>query len=649
MEDGSARESELLARLREQLRERLATHPDWSDFTRDGRPSDALARHPDFRVWWQLKDAIDSHASRTPAVALLNIDQLAERGRNRPMTSAARRSSAPADPATHDSAVPWSLDGSRYEGPRPAGSSQPEEAAARHDDRDDLTKIRGISRSLAARLSQIGITRFSQVAAWRLEDVVRVGTELELGRRISRENWIEQAARLMSAHPAEMQTAPGQDPHGRSSERLQLGNQAVQQNQDISSAEHALAYLYARAEVTIRQRLQTETDQTAPVANAVPDTEPPAGATASDGPAATTEAVVAPEQPEAGAASSAPQSPVDAAAGPDRSASAAKPPDVLDIRGMTPELKRRLRSQGVSALADIANWRASDVKRLEALLGPSARISHDNWIEQAAMLVKGQSTRYQALRASGAVGALVPAPRANIPWLPRLRISDLPDAAESHSAPAYESSGTVSINQRHLEPADASRVEPRSIVGLGADERVPREFRSQDERSLKDRIDRLNLETDETDHNDLGSTDATSAESARAADPDRVQRGAAAETSTETDQQFDDEDFEDGEIWFGDEAELMIVNRRSGDATAAADGTEDKMNADTTAGDSATPLGPDDRDETVTSPWRSANRSRRFKSSPWKDSPQRRSARYALQPEEASVRIVKPGDRGDCS
>jgi len=59
-----------------------------------------------------------------------------------------------------------------------------------------LTFIRGIDATLAARLAELGVTRFSDIALWSTEDVQRVSAKLGLGRNVSRQNWIEQAAIL---------------------------------------------------------------------------------------------------------------------------------------------------------------------------------------------------------------------------------------------------------------------------------------------------------------------------------------------------------------------------------------------------------------------------------------------------------------------
>lgn len=67
---------------------------------------------------------------------------------------------------------------------------------------DDLTRIRGISADLAGRLDRLGISRFGQIAAWRSADVRRVSEALGLGKAVSRQNWIEQAALLDRSTPA---------------------------------------------------------------------------------------------------------------------------------------------------------------------------------------------------------------------------------------------------------------------------------------------------------------------------------------------------------------------------------------------------------------------------------------------------------------
>ncbi len=61
---------------------------------------------------------------------------------------------------------------------------------------DDLTRIRSIDRQLARRLIELGVTRYDEIASWSAQDVRSISAALGLERRISRQNWIEQAALL---------------------------------------------------------------------------------------------------------------------------------------------------------------------------------------------------------------------------------------------------------------------------------------------------------------------------------------------------------------------------------------------------------------------------------------------------------------------
>lgn len=61
----------------------------------------------------------------------------------------------------------------------------------------DLLKIRGITPALASRLQSLGVEHAGDIAVWATDDVHRVSAALGLGRAISRENWIEQAALIV--------------------------------------------------------------------------------------------------------------------------------------------------------------------------------------------------------------------------------------------------------------------------------------------------------------------------------------------------------------------------------------------------------------------------------------------------------------------
>lgn len=64
---------------------------------------------------------------------------------------------------------------------------------------DDLTQLVGIGPTLAAKLSDLGVTRFSDIAAWSAEDIEKFDKSLKLMGRIGREDWIGQARQFAEA------------------------------------------------------------------------------------------------------------------------------------------------------------------------------------------------------------------------------------------------------------------------------------------------------------------------------------------------------------------------------------------------------------------------------------------------------------------
>lgn len=67
---------------------------------------------------------------------------------------------------------------------------------------DDLTRLVGIGPKLAASLGELGVTRFSQIAAWTSEDLKSIDELLNLKGRADRDAWIAQAKRLVGAPEA---------------------------------------------------------------------------------------------------------------------------------------------------------------------------------------------------------------------------------------------------------------------------------------------------------------------------------------------------------------------------------------------------------------------------------------------------------------
>ena len=68
---------------------------------------------------------------------------------------------------------------------------------------DDLSRIKGVGPKLKTLLISLGVTRFSQIAAWSDDDIDRI--DIQLGKfqgRIRRDNWVEQARLLAGGNTA---------------------------------------------------------------------------------------------------------------------------------------------------------------------------------------------------------------------------------------------------------------------------------------------------------------------------------------------------------------------------------------------------------------------------------------------------------------
>ena len=80
---------------------------------------------------------------------------------------------------------------------------------------DDLRLIRGVSAVLVRRLAALDVRTFNQISAWSSADVQYVAKILDLGRAISSQNWIEQAALLARARAAPVAAVLVPVPTGR--------------------------------------------------------------------------------------------------------------------------------------------------------------------------------------------------------------------------------------------------------------------------------------------------------------------------------------------------------------------------------------------------------------------------------------------------
>jgi predicted flap endonuclease-1-like 5' DNA nuclease len=64
---------------------------------------------------------------------------------------------------------------------------------------DDLTVLVGIGPTLAAKLGDLGVSTYADIAAWTEADVERFDKQLKLIGRITRDKWIDQARQLAEA------------------------------------------------------------------------------------------------------------------------------------------------------------------------------------------------------------------------------------------------------------------------------------------------------------------------------------------------------------------------------------------------------------------------------------------------------------------
>ncbi|MFM1815133.1 MAG: hypothetical protein RLZ98_1828, partial [Pseudomonadota bacterium] len=265
---------------------------------------------------------------------------------------------------------------------------------------DDLTAIRGVDKSLAAQLAGLGITRFRQIAEWEPQHVREVSEKLGLGRKISRQNWIEQAAVLAAVDAIGLPTSSVRE--------------AVS-NAEVCAAPNGHAAIPE------------------PARRPEPVTQPSSGldATAADAGASC--------EPTGAQVSLSRPSPAE----PDSSEAAiAVPVDRLRlIDGLDETAERLLNEGGITSWRQIAEWSAQDVADWQQKIGGSVQITKTGWIEQAAILSAGQLTRYaeEELAGTGTLdeqqaGSKVHAVRRRPSLLARLKVID----------PTNEDTGTLS-------------------------------------------------------------------------------------------------------------------------------------------------------------------------------------------------------------
>ena len=82
-------------------------------------------------------------------------------------------------------------------GEKSASVSRPAKSSEKSTGEDDLTRVNGIGEVIEGKLKAMDITTFQQIADFTEEQVAEVNEKLHFKGRIEREEWVEQAKKLV--------------------------------------------------------------------------------------------------------------------------------------------------------------------------------------------------------------------------------------------------------------------------------------------------------------------------------------------------------------------------------------------------------------------------------------------------------------------
>jgi predicted flap endonuclease-1-like 5' DNA nuclease len=367
--------------------------------------------------------------------------------------------------------------------PLPAAAVAPAAARAAVD----LQQICGIDAGTAARLKSLGISRFEEISAWRRADLEQFAQALSIARkRISRENWIEQAQvlaaggrtryadrrargeaanavpsadqgerkRPIAASPSDRPTKAAAAAAPASNAATRLPAAAAGAKAKVAAGPASTPQVSERAAFA-RERLSPPADRVA-TGEAAPKPPPPA-ANAGRAPASAVSELV-------------PARPV-------------RPPppsaeNLRRIRGITVELAERLSTAGVVRYEQIANWSAADVERFDRQLATRGAIARENWIEQAQILGKGGDTAFSRAFDRGAEAEPSRAAPAQEGTRPR---EAAPRQEEPASRPALLGSLRSVRSQAYQNPEPG----PEAAHRVGSHNRVVRSAPPQDLKRIR--------------------------------------------------------------------------------------------------------------------------------------------------------------------
>lgn len=421
----------ILERERERLEAVLAEDPHWQALCEIQRRAPETDRPPvvsaDIVAGLNRSEAFATYRRVVKAIAHIQKMETVD------PPEASTGHGTPQIPTTHQ--------GDKQEAEQQAQPDKPKSRLEPDGRVDDLTAIRQIDRRTAKALNELGVFSFKAVADWDRHDVRAVRDALDLGKRISRENWIEQAAVLHMRTPERA----GMSPDAKLPKTQAQSNPIEVSASPTDEADASVAIEppavseptvpAAQTAVQAQTSLAIEAEQHAPEAvieTAIPEAPPAAleqsGILAPPEPVAAdqtkidveavaaTTAVIAIETPSV---PEQPTEPMRPALPPRETFKVGRRPRRLPapaarrfsyLSGVSDQMAEALRSAGVTSLNDIAAWSRADVKWFRAILGNDARISHDQWIEQAAVLSKGMWTRHALRVVNGEASQLVARP-----------------------------------------------------------------------------------------------------------------------------------------------------------------------------------------------------------------------------------------------
>lgn len=434
----------MLERERKRLEQELADDPHWQAFC------DAQRRNPAAGRLHVLSSDIVAGLTQSPCFAEYVK-----------VVRAIERIKANAKPAPEAAARPASTGGEQPFRTRLHVKPAPD--AERQHPGDDLTAIRGIDRPLATALRDLGFGTYQAIAELDRNTVRYVRDALQLEKRIWRENWIEQAALLQQRNLA-APTAVTLDPVPvePSPEPPPIKLVAVTVPETPKPTAHRPADDDEPAESeTAGEQPDTTARNDGPAPDLHPlvqsnDNEP--ALEPAQRPTETSEEPAAIAQTDATQTSPpTPRNTVKAGRRPQRlPAPAARRFGYL--LGVSDQMAEALRSAGVNSLAEIASWTRSDVRWFQAILGDTARIAHDQWIEQATLLSRGIWTRHALRVVNGETRLIVGYPAPLETGTPALRVvppagpTDDETAATINEAPPRAAAALVSPSPTRVSP-----------------------------------------------------------------------------------------------------------------------------------------------------------------------------------------------------